>query len=151
MASEIRQYVRVTYGNRYAGLTRVCESDSCRPGLLPVLHLDPQDVHWFPYEITRLAQLSDSTVSTRTLYGNTTNRLPFPKLPAEVPPGSTPAVCSVCEGPFLVEGPIQAWISLRVATDVLPLVVHSCSPECLEALPTPPTNYVQHACVGGQN
>lgn len=33
-------------------------------------------LHWYPYEITRCANLRDSRVSTRDLYGNFKNRLP---------------------------------------------------------------------------
>ena len=38
-------------------------------------------LHWFPYEITRCANLKDSRVSTRALYGNHKYRPPFAKLP----------------------------------------------------------------------
>ncbi len=95
-------------------------------------------LHWFPYEITKCKQLQESRVSTRHLYGNYKNRLPFPLLPAELPAGSVPRQCSVCDGPFLASGPIQTWISLWVATDVLPLLVHACSGRCIEALPRAP-------------
>lgn len=91
-------------------------------------------LHWLPYEITRCMTLRDSRVSTRHLYGN--DNTPFPKLPATVPAGCTPGSCSVCRGEFRSK-PVQAWISLRVATDTLPLLVHACSQECLKALPTP--------------
>lgn len=37
-------------------------------------------LHWFPYEITRCPKLRDSTVSTRSLYGNFKYRPPFPLL-----------------------------------------------------------------------
>lgn len=106
-------------------------------------------LHWFPYEITKCGRLRESTVSTRHLYGNQKNRLPFPALPAEVPSGSVPSRCSVCEGPFDVGGPIQRWISLRVATDVLPLLVHACSLGCIDALPDPAKGYVDHPHQGG--
>lgn len=95
-------------------------------------------LHWFPYEITKCKQLQESRVSTRHLYGNYKNRLPFPLLPAELPAGSVPGQCSVCDGPFHASGPIQTWISLWVATDVLPLLVHACSGRCIEALPRAP-------------
>jgi len=38
-----------------------------------------------------------------------------------------------------------------VATDVLPLLVHSCSEECIRALPTPATKkkYLNHPHQGG--
>jgi hypothetical protein len=104
-------------------------------------------LHWFPYEITRCRDLRGSTVSTRHLYGNFKNRLPFPKLPA-APPGGSPTSCSVCAGPLA--SPIQAWISLPVATDVLPLLVHACSQRCIDALPRPPKGYVGRPHQGGR-
>jgi hypothetical protein len=106
-------------------------------------------LHWFPFEITRCAKLVTSTVSTRNLYGNYKYRTPFPQLPAELPHASTPDRCSVCNGPLPRSGAIQAWISLRVATDVLPLLVHSCSEECIRTLPHQPNNYIDHPHQGG--
>ena len=41
------------------------------------------------------------------------------------------------------------WISLRVGTDVLPLLVNACSQECLDALPMTPDGYHQGAHTGG--
>jgi len=95
-------------------------------------------LHWFPYEITRCPALKASRVSTRHLYGNYKTRLPFPSLPSIVPEGSAPAGCSVCGTAFSPTGPIQAWVSLRVATDVLPLLVHACSDACVASIPGPP-------------
>jgi hypothetical protein len=59
---------------------------------------------------------------------------------AELDPGvwGTTAVrtCSVCDGP--VEKELhQVWISRRVGTDVLPLLVNACSAKCLAELPEP--------------
>jgi hypothetical protein len=121
-----------------------------------------RQLHWFPYEITRCKKLKDSRVSTRHLYGNYKNRLPFPRLPAKVPVGSLPQRCSVCDGPFQAAGPIQRWISLWVGTDVLPLLVHACSERCIDALPHPPSvqlyagldatvEYVDHPHQGGRD
>jgi hypothetical protein len=106
-------------------------------------------LHWFPYEITRCPNLRDSTVSTRHLYGNFKHRMPFPALPAGIPSGSTPDACSVCQEPLPTRGVIQVWISLRIATDVLPLLVHACSEGCVRSLPRPPENYVDRAHRGG--
>jgi hypothetical protein len=105
-------------------------------------------LHWFPYEITRCKKLRRSRVSTRALYGNFKYRPPFPRLPS-ISPEVTPASCSVCRGPFTKDGPYQVWISLRVATDVLPLLVHACSGECVQSLPKPPEGYVSQAHQGG--
>jgi len=105
-------------------------------------------LHWFPYEITRCARLTRSRVSTRALYGNYKFRAPFPQLPQQV--GLlAPAQCSVCQGPFSESGPHQCWISLRVATDVLPLLVHACSDECIDRLPPPAEGYVRAPHNGG--
>jgi hypothetical protein len=105
-------------------------------------------LHWFPYEITRCSKLKDSTVSTRALYGNYKYRPPFPKLP-QIFPALLPEHCSICRGPFREGGPLQCWISLRVATDVLPLLVHACSDECISKLPPAPRNYVPLSHHGG--
>jgi hypothetical protein len=105
-------------------------------------------LHWFPYEITRCKQLTRSRVSTRCLYGNYKYRPPFPRLP-QISPVLARATCSVCGGPFSRGQLHQAWISLRVATDVLPLLVDACSKECVENLPKPAFGYVQRPHVGG--
>jgi hypothetical protein len=106
-------------------------------------------LHWFPFEITRCSALRKSTVSTRNIYGNYKQRMLFPQLPAAVPIGSTPSSCSVCDGPLPSSGPIQVWISLSVATDVLPLLVHACSEHCVRTLPSPPERYVDRPHKGG--
>jgi hypothetical protein len=105
-------------------------------------------LHWFPYEITRCKHLTRSRVSTRCLYGNYKYRPPFPRLP-QISPALAPATCSVCSGPFSREQIHQAWISLRVATDVLPLLVNACSEKCIENLPKPAFGYVQRPHFGG--
>jgi hypothetical protein len=101
-------------------------------------------LHWFPYEITRCQNLRDSTVSTRSLYGNRKLRPTFPSLDGTKHLTTT---CSVCDGP--IERVCQVWISLRVATDVLPLLVNACSKQCIAALPTPPEDYVPVPHTGG--
>lgn len=105
-------------------------------------------LHWFPYEIMRCTKLARSTVSTRALYGNLSYRAPFPKLP-QLQEESTPKRCSVCDGPVEGARPLQYWVSLRVATDVLPLLVHACSRECLSKIPTPPEGYIPKLHRGG--
>jgi uncharacterized protein (TIGR02996 family) len=122
-------------------------------------------LHWFPYEITRCRNLRDSTVSTRALYGNYKYRPHFPCLDpgAPVAPGRTEPSrlplrrfggtatrsCSVCGRPFEDRRLYRVWISLRVATDVLPLLVNACSEECIGKLPTPPDKYVKRPHRGG--
>ena len=105
-------------------------------------------LHWFPFEILRCTRLKRSTVSTRALYGNYKYRPPFPRLP-QVHDAYTPRACSVCNSLFGECKPLQMWVSLRVATDVLPLLVHACSKDCLANLPTPPEGYVQMPHRGG--
>jgi hypothetical protein len=105
-------------------------------------------LHWFPYEITRCTQLKQSRVSTRALYGNYKYRPPFPQLPVVIP-DVAPVGCSVCGGSFREGRPHQVWISLLVATDVLPLLVHACSKECIDALPNAPSGYVERPHNGG--
>ncbi len=99
-------------------------------------------LHWLPYEITRCERLKRSRVSTRCLYGNYKYRSPFPRLPQNLTE-LAPAACSVCDSPFSQGQIQQAWISLKVATDVLPLLVHACSEECIKSLPKPAFGYVQ--------
>lgn len=105
-------------------------------------------LHWLPYEITRCRHLKRSRVSTRCPYGNYRYRPPFPRLP-QISSALTPTVCSVCRGPFLLQGPRQAWISLWVGTDVLPLLAHVCSDGCIASLPKPANGYVQRPHRGG--
>lgn len=121
-------------------------------------------LHWYPYELTRCLRLADSTVSTRALYGNFKFRSPFPALRPvtdvretdldELDPGvwGADAIhrCSVCDGPIDAELR-QVWISRRVGTDVLPLLVNACSPECVAALPEPHRGYVPTPHTGGPN
>ncbi|MFJ3308856.1 leucine-rich repeat domain-containing protein [Streptomyces sp. NPDC086549] len=121
-------------------------------------------LHWFPYELTRCANLRRSTVSTRSIYGNFKLRPHFPLLPqptprtAEFDPGrldpgawgaETIPSCSVCAGPIPASGVHQVWISLPVATDVLPLLVNACSRTCVDSLPRPPANHVATPHRGG--
>ncbi|MFB7620467.1 leucine-rich repeat domain-containing protein [Kitasatospora sp. NPDC056181] len=121
-------------------------------------------LHWFPYELTRCPDLGRSTVSTRALYGNEKLRPPFPPLRSGrvvtgvpdlggVEPGewgvASVRTCSVCDRSLAGVGIHQVWISLRVATDVLPLLVNACSEACVQALPTPPDGYVRTPHAGG--
>lgn len=114
--------------------------------------LDPYTsyrLHWVPYEVTRCRKLKKSRISTRALYGNYKYRRPFPKLGTDDSKSNLPAECSVCRQPLDRESVRQAWISLRVATDVLPLLVNACSDECIRRLPAPAYGYVDHPHSGG--
>jgi hypothetical protein len=120
-------------------------------------------LHWFPFEIARCPNLRESRVSTRALYGNYKYRMPFPALderprvwvdPASVFPewdklNNRP--CSVCGQAFVDRQEHRAWISLRVATDVLPLLVNACSEACLGRLPEGDARHVRTAHKGGPN
>jgi uncharacterized protein (TIGR02996 family) len=122
-------------------------------------------LHWFPYEITRCKNLRESRVSTRALYGNYKYRPPFPRLdrsaatvlgrtePARLPlkrwKANATRPCSVCGRPFEDRRLHRVWVSLPVATDILPLLVNACSQECVGKLPTPPEEYVQAPHRGG--
>ncbi|MFJ8695305.1 leucine-rich repeat domain-containing protein [Streptomyces roseolilacinus] len=122
-------------------------------------------LHWFPYEITRCRRLTRSTVSTRALFGNRKLRPPFPRLrpsPGSVtgpdPGGLDPrrwgatAVRgrSVCDRPVGRGGLHQAWLSLRVATDVLPPLVNACSAACVAALPEGALHHLPAPHAGGR-
>lgn len=108
------------------------------------------DLHWFPYEIMHCNKLKDSRISTRALYGNITNRMGFPRLKNNpVHYDQNNLKCSICRKETTYKYTNQMWISLKVATDVMPLLVNSCSKACSERLPTPARNYIQKAHKGG--
>lgn len=121
-------------------------------------------LHWFPYEITRCARLADSTISTRSLYGNYKFRPPFPELQPplpstcgldleDLPPGRYGATsittCSVCRTSITDAGLYQVWISLNIGTDIVPLLVNACSARCVSQLPRTPADYVSGPHLGG--
>ena len=116
-------------------------------------HLDvytSYDLKWFPYELTRCKNLIESRVSTRALYGNYKQRLHFPWLKGNpVHYHGDTVKCSVCGAEISYNKTWQLWISLKVGTDVLPLLVNSCSKQCTQSLPTPHPKYVQQAHRGG--
>ncbi|MFJ8593369.1 leucine-rich repeat domain-containing protein [Streptomyces sp. NPDC093598] len=122
-------------------------------------------LHWFPYEITRCRKLTRSTVSTRALFGNYKLRPPFPQLPPPPDLGTeldlsnldprrwgTTAIdnCGVCARPIAPGGLHQVWISRRVATDVLPLLVNACSQQCVTELPEGAEDYIPTPHRGGR-
>ncbi len=110
------------------------------------------DLHWFPFEITHCKKLKDSRVSTRALYGNFKNRMGFPDLTNNpVRYTGENVKCSVCGKAMTYEKTNQLWISIWVGTDVLPLLVNTCSTTCEQTLPNPPENYVPFAHKGGSS
>jgi hypothetical protein len=121
-------------------------------------------LHWFPYEITRCDRLVDSTISTRSLYGNYKFRPPFPELqppllstsgfdlenlPAAHYGATRITTCSVCRTSLANTGLHQVWISLNIGTDTVPLLVNACSARCVSQLPPTPTDYVSGPHGGG--
>lgn len=107
-------------------------------------------LHWLPYEITRCPNLKSSRISTRALYGNYKYRPHFPRLPDRLDalPQVTPSECSVCRT-SLTSQVVRRWISLNIATDVVPLLVNACSLSCIDSLPDSPDNYVSRPHSGG--
>lgn len=105
-------------------------------------------LHWLPYEITRCADLSVSRMSTRALYGNRKTRLPFPRLsrPIEVLLTTT---CSVCDQLFADRTPEPFWTTQRIGTDCVPLLIHSCSSACINAVPSAPSGFFERPHKGG--
>lgn len=112
-------------------------------------------LHWFPYEITRCKKLRMSTVSTRSIYGNYKYRPPFPYLREDINSQAYPLItsreCSVCRAKLDQSKVIRRWISLPVATDILPLLVNACSMNCVNSLPKTPKGYVCGSHIGGND
>ncbi|MFB8028518.1 MULTISPECIES: leucine-rich repeat domain-containing protein [unclassified Streptomyces] len=154
--TEVRQLV--LYGSN---LVRIPPEIGAMTNLAEFSPYTSRRLHWLPYEITRCRKLRDSTVSTRALYGNFRYRPPFPVLRTvdddwertSVDPGrwggGAVHACSVCAGPVPDHELRRRWISLAVATDVLPLLVNACSEDCLDALPAPAEGYASAPHLGG--
>jgi uncharacterized protein (TIGR02996 family) len=115
-------------------------------------------LHWYPHEITHCQNLKRSRMSTRALYGNRKYHPPFAELPPVEQPAAfaltcltRPAVrpCSVCRRPFENRQEHRVWITLRVATDDMPLLVNACSRECVRGLPSPKQGFCQYPHRGG--
>lgn len=141
----------VLYGS---SLTRVpCEIGGMT-NLEELITYTSYRLHWYPYELTRCAALRSSSVSTRALYGNYKNKMPFPdlRMPANMKALAPylPGACSVCDHPLSKE-PVVRWTSQMVATDVLPLLVTACSHECLARLPEPHKSAFRRPHRGGRS
>lgn len=119
-----------------------------------LVNLDPYTsykLHWFPYEITRCTNLKDSRVSTRALYGNRTNGMRFPDLNKVFIEYNNDGVnCSICRKVIIYADTDQYWITLRVGTDNLPLLVNLCSETCKNQLPTPEKGVFPYPHKGGK-
>lgn len=145
---EIASLTDVTIVRTYASHLRRLPPELGRMSKLEGLDIyTSYSLHWLPYEVTRCPSLRSSRMSTRALYGNRNTRLPFPPLSTPVET-LVPSTCSVCDRPF-ERTPKPLWITLRVATDVMPLLVHSCSKECTLSLPRPPAGYFERPHQGG--
>jgi len=108
------------------------------------------NLFWLPYEITKCKNLIDSRASTRVFYGNSKNRKGFPRLRDNpIKYDSDRVNCSFCGDEIPYETPDQYWITLKVATDVFPLLVNVCSKTCKDNLPAPAENHVQTPHKGG--
>lgn len=107
-------------------------------------------LHWLPYEIRRCKHLQDSRMSTRALFGNRKTRLPFPILSKPIA-ALMPSVCSICEGSFEKLEPRPVWTTQRIGTDIVPLLAHSCSRDCTNAIPDSPPRYFPRPHKGGPN
>lgn len=105
-------------------------------------------LHWLPYEVMRCANLSASRMSTRALYGNRNTRLPFPRLSRTIGV-LLPATCSVCDQPFDERNPQPFWTTQRVGTDYVPLLIHSCSKDCIDLVPPAPPGFFERPHKGG--
>jgi hypothetical protein len=62
-----------------------------------------------------------------------------------------PRPCSVCDAMFDDRGRHRYWISRRVASDVMPLLINACSAECLANALPPSEGYVAKPHRGGPN
>lgn len=109
------------------------------------------NLKWFPYEIIYCKNLKSSTVSTRALYGNYKFRTHFPDLYQQTVHYYDSEIirCSICRKEIPDNKTDQFWVSLGIGTDVLPLLVNTCSETCRKQIPQTPDNYVQFPHKGG--
>lgn len=112
-------------------------------------------LHWFPFEIIYCNKLTNSTVSTRALYGNYKNRLPFPNLSDRpVIYEEATLTCSSCKKTISHNQITQLWLTTQIGSDYLPLLANVCSKKCqdnLSKVPKPPPYYWQMPHKGGLN
>lgn len=135
----------VLYGSNLSSLPRSISSCSKLKIFEPYTSYR---LHWFPYELKKCQKLAKSCISTRALYGNYKLRAPFPDLTKfrwSWPTGND--FCSVCEGKSRPTE--QYWISQKVGTDVIPLLVSVCSEDCLGMVGHGAEGYVSRPHKGG--
>lgn len=110
------------------------------------------ELHWLPYEIIRCKRLKGSRISTRALNGNCKNRMGFPGLDRNpVRYAQETVKCSICNKEMDYDKTNQLWVSLRIGTDVVPLLINSCSEQCESLILSPPENYVPYPHKGGSS
>lgn len=110
------------------------------------------ELFWLPFEIIECKNLKESRISTKVLYGNYKNRKGFPKLNNNpITYESKLIKCSVCKKEIYPEQHDQLWISLKIGTDIVPLLVNLCSKHCEYSLPKPPEMYVPYPHKGGHD
>jgi len=95
-------------------------------------------LHYLPFEIVRCTLLADSRISTRALFGNYRCHAPFPDLLDPVNGAALEAVrpksCSICSVPIASGSEHPRWITRRIGTDIVPLLLVACSTACVEEL-----------------
>lgn len=108
------------------------------------------NLNWFPFEITYCKNLIESRVSTRALYGNYKYRNLFPSLKDNPVRYCNDAPnCSICAKVSDAHSFPQYWVTHRVGTDYMPLLVSCCSDECKSQIPEPHDGYVKFPHKGG--
>ena len=109
-------------------------------------------LHWYPYEILNCKNLHTTWVSTRALYGNFKYLPPFPQLKETIfELYGHEACCSICGLKKHAVSLNRYWVSIKVANDVLPLLVNVCSENCYIKISTPDDKYVKIPHQGGLN
>jgi hypothetical protein len=107
-------------------------------------------LHWLPFEIMKCKNLEDSRISTRALFGNFKYRPCFPDLTKQrVSFAESKIRCGICEKEEKNEIFQQYWISLNIATDVVPLLISVCSTECFKKIPKGAANHINYPHKGG--
>ena len=166
LPSSIEKLTELEELNLYGSRLRSVPVEICR--LKKLTKFDPYTsyaLHWFPYEYANCGNLVDSTISTRALFGNYKSRAAFPELrPWDQMPKVSDAFrglyeqhwaelsarpCSVCNREFEDKQRFRYWISLVVATDVVPMLVNACSQSCVDSLPKGAKGYIERPHKGG--
>lgn len=117
-------------------------------------HLEELDLrmntqlHWLPYEIVHLCHLREIKACQQDLYGNLEYTTSFPELP-QMRQDIRPDCCIVCHRTFSSLGCLQRWTTQTVGGIDVPLLLHACSSDCINAVPDAPQGYVPRPHLGG--